>query len=151
MRLAMNKMRAGSLVLIGAGVYGFVLSLQLPLGKWSELGAGAFPLIVSALLAIFGIGLFLSHAQREHVNWPELIKAQWTPFQICITTLAFILTMEALGFLLAATLYVFVLLLWISRYRIWFAAGLAVAIGMGSWYIFGKLFQTPLPTGILGF
>ncbi len=147
----MNKTRAGSLLLFGAGAYGILLSLQLPLGQWNEPGAGAFPLIVSTLLTVSGIGIFLSNRTRAPIDWRELIKAQSTPVQIVALTLGFILIMEPLGFLLASVLYVFALLWWVSRYSFWVALALAIAIGAGSWYVFGKLFATPLPEGILGF
>lgn len=145
----MNKTRAGSLVLFAAGAYGFVLSLRLPLGKLHEPGAGAFPLIVSALLAISGIFIFATTKERVEIGWRELIKQQWTPFQIVALTAGFILALDRLGYLVSSVLYMFALLFLVSRYRLWMAFALAMAIGVGSWYVFGKLFETPLPVGIL--
>lgn len=146
----MNKTRAGSLVLFVAGAYGFILSLRLPLGKMHEPGAGAFPLIVSILLAMSGVFIFATAKERVEISWRELIKEQWTPFQIVALTAGFILGLDRLGYLLASVLYMFTLLFWVSRYRLWVAFGLAMAIGVGSWYVFGKLFETPLPVGVLG-
>ncbi len=147
----MTKRRAGSLVFLIAGFYGFILTLQLPMGKWNEPGAGAFPLIVSILLCIFGIGMFIAGKGKVALDWKGLVKEQWTPFQIIVLTGAFILSMEWLGYLLASCLYIFTLLFWVSRYRIWIAIGLAACIGTGSWFMFGKVFETPLPGGILPF
>ena len=146
----MNKTRAGSLVLFVAGAYGLILSLRLPLGKMHEPGAGAFPLIVSILLARSGVFIFVTAKERVEIDWRNLIKQQWTPCQIVALTAGFILGLDRLGYLLASVLYMFTLLFWVSRYRLWVAFGLALAIGVGSWYVFGKLFQTPLPVGILG-
>ena len=147
----MNKTRAGSLVLFAAGAYGFILSLRLPLGTWREPGGGMFPLIVSALLAISGILIFASAREKVEINWRELIKQQWTPFQIVVLTAGFILTLEKLGYLVSSSLYLFALLFWVSRYRLWVALALAIVIGFGSWYVFARLFETPLPEGILSF
>ena len=147
----MNKTRAGSLVLFAAGVYGFVLSFRLPLGRLHEPGAGAFPLIVSVLLAMSGIFIFATAKERVDIGWQALIKQQWTPFQIVLLTAGFIFGLDSLGYLLASVVYMFMLLFWVSRYRLWVAFALAMAIGGGSWYVFGKLFQTPLPVGVLGF
>ena len=147
----MTKKRAGSLVFLVAGFYGLILTLQLPMGKWNEPGAGAFPLIVSILLCIFGIGMFVSGKGKVALDWYALIKEQRTPFQIIALTGAFVLTMERLGYMLSSCLYIFTLLFWVSRYRIWIAIGLALCIGIGSWYMFGKLFETPLPKGFLPF
>jgi putative tricarboxylic transport membrane protein len=121
----------------------------LPLGKMHEPGAGAFPLIVSILLAISGVFIFATAKERVEISWRELIKEQWTPFQIVALTAGFILGLDRLGYPLASVLYMFTLLFWVSRYRLWVAFALAMAIGVGSWYVFGKLFQTPLPVGIL--
>jgi putative tricarboxylic transport membrane protein len=147
--MMMNKTRAGSLVLFVAGAYGFMLSLRLPLGKLNAPGAGAFPLVVSILLAISGIFIFASERQRGDIDWRELIKEQWTPFRIVVLTAGFILALDRLGYLLSSSLYMFALLAWVSRYRLWVAIALAITLGVGSWYIFGKLFATPLPEGIL--
>ncbi len=147
----MTKKRAGSLVFLIAGFYGFILTLQLPMGKWNEPGAGAFPLIVSILLSIFGIGMFISGKGKVALDWKSLVKEQWTPFQIIVLTGAFIFTMEKLGYLLSSCLYIFTLLFLVSRYRIAMAVGLALCVGIGSWYMFGKVFETPLPQGILPF
>jgi putative tricarboxylic transport membrane protein len=145
----MNKTRAGSVLLFVAGAYGFIFSLRLPLGKLHSPGAGAFPLIVSILLAISGVFLFASEREKLDIDWRALAKEQRTPFQIVVLTAGFILGLDRLGYLLASTLYMFALLFWVSRYRLWIAMALAIVLGAGSWYVFAKLFETPLPQGIL--
>jgi putative tricarboxylic transport membrane protein len=147
----MTKRRAGSLVFLIAGFYGLILTLQLPMGKWNEPGAGAFPLIVSVLLCISGIGMFVSGKGKVETDWRVTVKEQWTPFQIIALTGIFILVLERLGYVLSSSLYVFALLFWVSRYRIWKAVALAAGIGFGSWYLFGILLETPLPKGFLAF
>ena len=147
----MNKTRAGSLVLFVTGVYGLILSLRLPLGEWREPGAGAFPVIVSILLALSGVFIFATAREKIEIDWRQFVKRQSTPFQIVALTAGFIATMDWLGYLLASSLYLFALLFWVSRYRIWVAIGSAVVIGTASWYVFGILFGTPLPPGLLGF
>ena len=147
----MTKKRAGSLVFLVAGFYGLFLTLQLPMGKWNAPGAGAFPLIVSVLLCICGIGMFISGRGKVETNWRAVAREQWTPFQIIAFTGVFIFVLERLGYLLSSSFYVFALLFWVSRYRIWKAIGIAACIGFGSWYLFGKLLETPLPKGFMAF
>lgn len=149
--MGMNKLRAGSLVLFVAGAYGLIMSLGLPMGNWGAPGAGAFPLIVSILLTISGVGIFVFAKEKIEVDWRHLIKEQWTPFQIVALTAGFILALDWLGYLVTSTLYAFTLLVWVSRYKVWMGLGLALLIGIGSWYVFGRLFETPLPQGILSF
>lgn len=145
----MNKTRAGSLVLFVAGAYGFMLSLRLPLGTLNAPGAGAFPLVVSILLAVSGIFIFAREGKWVDIDWRALIREQRTPFRIVLLTAGFILALDRLGYLLSSSLYMFALLSWVSRFRLWIAIALAIALGVGSWYIFGKLFATPLPEGFL--
>ena len=147
----MNGKRAGSLVFLSAGLYGLILSLRLPMGKWNEPGAGAFPIIVSILLCLSGLFIFIRSTEPEPADWREILRRQWTPFQIVLFTAGFIAALDWLGYLATASLYAFSLLFWVSRYRLWVALGLATLIGVGSWLIFGNIFATPLPEGVLSF
>ena len=145
----MNKQRAGAVVLLLAGLYGSVSSLFLPFGTWSEPGAATFPLIVSVLLAAFGVVIFARAGATAAIDWAGLWRDQWAPLQIVVLTASFVLGLEPLGYLVTASLYAFALLFWVSRYRLWMALGIALMIGVGSWYVFAKVFETPLPQGIL--
>lgn len=145
----MTKERVGSLIFLVFGIYGVALSLQLPMGSWAEPGAGPFPLIVSILLCLSGIKLFFAGQGTVDVDWKTLCKEQRTPFQIVILTVAFIVALNRLGYLLTSTLYLFTLLAWVSRYKVWISLVIAVSIGIGSWYVFGKLLDTALPEGLL--
>ncbi len=147
----MNKQRAGALVFLIVGVYGAVLSLFLPMGKWGTPGAGVYPLIVSVLLTLSGVVIFLRERAVERIDWKETLKQQRAPLQIVVFTGGFILALERLGYTLTAFLYTFALLFFVSHYRPWKAVWMAILIGVGSWFVFGKLFETQLPEGILGF
>jgi putative tricarboxylic transport membrane protein len=146
-----NSQRAGSLVLLAVGLYGLILTVQLPMGKWNEPGAGAFPLLVSILLCCAGGFIFFRSKTVRPIDWRDVVRRQWVPFQIAASTAGFILALERLGYLVTASLYAFALLFWVSGYRFWVAAGLALGLGAGSWLVFAKVFATPLPTGVLGF
>ena len=149
----MSKERGGSLIFLAAGIYGLIFSIRFPLGRWNEPGPGVFPLGLSILLCIFGISWFIQgkgkREKKETVSLRGFIQKFITPIQIVGVTAAFILTLELLGYLLASTLYLFVLFLWVSRYRLWTAFVLAIAFAAGSWLFFEKLLATPLPKGFL--
>jgi len=146
----MTKERGGSLIFLAAGVYGLVFSIQLPLGKWNQPGPAVFPLGLSILLCIFGISWFIrGKEKKEPIGLKGFLRKFTTPAQIVGLTAAFILTFEFLGYLLGSTIYLFVLFLWVSRYRWWSALALAVAFGAGSWIFFEKLLATPLLKGFL--
>ena len=149
----MTKERGGSLIFLTAGIYGFIFSVQLPLGRWNQPGPAVFPLALSILLCIFGVSWFIrgkgEREKQETVSLKEFVRKFMTPIRIVGLTAAFILTFETLGYLLGSAIYLFVLFFWVSRYRLWMALALAVAFGAGSWLFFGKLLATPLPMGFL--
>lgn len=150
----MTKDRAASLLFLATGIYGLYFSLQLPVGKWNEPGPGVFPLAISILLLISGVAWLILGKRRVEGRGDEVktdgytfIKNLQTPLKIIGLTAMVILALNYVGYLVAASLYIFVLLLWVSRYRIIFSAGLAIGIGVGSWYFFEKLLSVQLPQG----
>jgi len=148
----MSKERSGSLIFLAAGIYGLIFSVQLPLGRWNQPGPAVFPLSLSVLLCVFGVSWFIQGGnpeKREAAGPGGFLRKFITPIQIVALTAAFILTFDSLGYLLASMLYLFILFLWVSRYRFWTALGLAIAFGGGSWLFFGKVLSTSLPKGFL--
>jgi putative tricarboxylic transport membrane protein len=148
----MSKERVGSLIFLFTGIYGFIFSIQLPLGKMNEPGPGVLPLSLSILLCISGT-LWLIYGkgggeEKTKIDLRGLMKKLVTPLQIVMLTAAYILTLDLMGYLLASTLYLFFIFLWVSRYKLWAAMGLAIVIGGGSWYFFEKLLAVQLPRGL---
>jgi putative tricarboxylic transport membrane protein len=154
----MTNDRAASLLFLCAGIYGFYFSVQLPMGRWNEPGPGVFPFTLSLLLLIFGAAWFIrgkGEAKKEGEGGKTgayaFIKNLATPLKIIGVTALFILAFNWLGYLVASSLYLFLLLFWVSRYRVIVSAALAIAIGVGSWYFFAKILVVSLPQGFLPF
>ena len=151
----MTKERGGSLIFLAAGIYGLVFSIGLPFGRWNEPGPGVFPLALSILLCISGIVWFVrgktKGETRKSAGLKEFSRKYATAAQIVGLTGVFILVLEPLGYLLTSILYLFVLFLWVCRYKLWVAAVFAITFGAGSWLFFEKLLTTPLPKGFLPF
>ena len=82
------------------------------------------------------------------MDWWGIARKLVTPLKIIGVTASFILTLDGLGYLVASSLYLFVLFLWVSRYRIWVTMGLAIILGAGSWYLFEKILAVQLPKGL---
>jgi putative tricarboxylic transport membrane protein len=147
----MTKEQGGGLIFLAAGVYGLIFSIQLPLGRWNEPGPGVFPLALSILLCATGLGWTLQGRSKRQIekrfNWQEFLEKLATPLKIGALTLAYILVLDRVGYLLTSLLYVFVLFWWVSRYKLWIAAGLAILLGVGSWLFFQRLLAVQLPKG----
>ena len=154
----MTKDRTASLLFLCSGIYGFYYSVQLPMGRWNEPGPGVFPFILSALLLISGVVWFIlgkrgkvEKREGEKAGGYAFIKNLATPLKIVGLTALFILIFNRAGYLITSSLYLFILLLWVSRYKFIVSAALAVAIGVGSWYFFAKILVVQLPQGFLSF
>jgi putative tricarboxylic transport membrane protein len=150
----MSKERTASLIFLAFGLYGIILSLQLPLGNLREPGPAMLPISLSILLCVSG-GLWLIYGKKKQeagkIVWSALVKRLITPGKILLATAGFVFIFERAGYLVTSFLYVFVLFFWISRFRFLIALGLALLIGAGSWYFFGRVLGVPLPQGIFDY
>jgi putative tricarboxylic transport membrane protein len=154
----MTKDRTASLLFLCSGIYGFYYSVQLPMGRWNEPGPGVFPFTLSLFLLISGVAWFIlgkrgkaEKREGEKAGGFAFIKHLATPLKIVGLTALFILIFNWAGYLVTSSLYLFILLLWVSRYKVIVSAALAVAIGVGSWYFFAKILVVQLPQGFLSF
>ena len=148
----MTKEGSASLVFFLVGLYGLTFSIQLPMGKWREPGPAVFPLGLSILLCLSGILWFICGKGSGQGN-PRgddrgILKKISAPLKIVGITAVFILALNRLGYLLSASMYMFFLFLWVSRYKLWVAVGLAVSLGVGSWIFFAKFLAVQLPLGL---
>ncbi len=148
----MGRQGVAGFIFLFIGILGFIDAIQFPWGTWAEPGPAPFPLAVSVLLSIAGIMKIIQKKEEKEeseMEWRTMARDFLTPLKILGTTLVFILVLERLGYLLATPLFMFVLFLWVCRYRVRIAMGLSVAIGVGSWYFFEKILSVQLPQGLL--
>jgi hypothetical protein len=143
----MSKERLEGLFFFLVALYAFTSSLGLSIGSLRQPGAGMFPLILSVLLFIVALLIFFS---RE-AGGKRVVLGQWgKPLLIILLTAGFIGFMEQLGYLTAASIYLFALFLLVSRFPFWKTAGLAGFLGLASWYFFEKILALHLPAGPWG-
>ncbi len=125
------------------------------------MGPGDFPIIIAVMLAVFAVWLFVdtfrqptaekepdSDQETESTKNPQAMRDIITGFGIFTAMLLF---MPLIGFSLAASLFVFIFLLVIGRYKYYLAIPLALLIPSFLWLIFGYLLTIPLPKGPWGF
>jgi len=146
----MAKERAAGLIFFLTGIYGLIFSLKLPLGNWREPGPAMFPLGLSILLCLSGVLWFICGKRKGEatIDWGRSVRKLVTPLKIVGLTVVFILTLDRLGYLVTASLYMFFLFLWVSRYKFMVTVGLALALGVGSWFFFEKVLAVQLPKGL---
>jgi hypothetical protein len=141
------------LTLIGAGIFGVVNAVQMPLGKMRELGPGSFPLCLAGLLVIIGIlGILTSKEEkRVPIDWRKIWSEFRIPLRIVLLTSGAIYFWESIGFLVTCILYLFFLFYWTSDHKLRASILMGFGGGIFTWFFFAKLLGVAVPTGILGF
>jgi len=154
----MTRDRATSVLFLLIGIYGLYFSIQLPMGRWNEPGPGVFPIALSILLLISGVSWFIvgkggaeEKSRPQKTGLSDTIKTLATPLKIVVITALLILVFNRVGYLVASSVYIFILLFWVSRYRLTVSLLLGLSIGIGSWYFFEKILAVQLPKGLLFF
>lgn len=143
----MNKDHAGGLFFLFVGICFLSLSIKLPIGKLTQPGPAIFPLILSLLLSLMGVLIFFSSKGKPKIDRAEDRDNMAKPLAIILLTLAFIIFMGPLGYLVTSFLYLFSLFSLVSRFKLFFSASLSGILAAGSWYFFGKFLGIFLPLG----
>ncbi len=145
------------------GIGGLVLSLgyaleavrTLPMGDSERPGAGVFPLLVAALMALSSLGVVLELARRKGESGDERLELpqgadlrRLLGVGASIAVYAFLA--PVLGHLSASTIMsvAVVRLLRPAPWRSTIITGVAIAVGTYLLFVIGL--AVPLPTGILG-
>jgi putative tricarboxylic transport membrane protein len=143
----MTKDRIGGLFLLFIGIWVSSLSIKLPIGSLAEPGPALFPLSLSILLSITGILIFVSGKGKTKIDWRMDFRKMAKPSAIILLTLAFIIFMGRLGYLVTSVLYLFSLFFLVCRFRLFAAVILSGILAAGSWYLFGNILGIQLPPG----
>ena len=150
--------------LLLAGVYLYATE-QLPsLAIGDPLGPKAFPRLLAIGLLFTAVVLLLEiiRAKRE-AQAPRVQAARETPQDpigrrayvivglVAVWTFVYFLVFERLGYVVATSIYLFVLMIRFNRGK-WLANALtAVLFCAGSYYMFTALLGVTLPRGVLAF
>ncbi len=142
----MSKDRIGGLFFLLVGICFFSFAIQLPVGKFNQPGPAIFPLVLSLLLSIIGVLIFFASKGKGKIESKDV--ENWAkPVTIILLTLAFIIFMGRLGYLITSFLYLFCLFFLVSRFKWFFSVGLSVILAVASWFFFGKILGIFLPLG----
>jgi putative tricarboxylic transport membrane protein len=150
----MTKERGGGLIFLLVGMYGLIFSRTLPLGQWSAPGAGVFPLSVSILLCVSGILWLIAgkskRGEETAIDWRSMLGLLKTPSLTILITAVFLMAMTRIGYLAGSILFLFLILFFVSHYRLRTAIALGIGLGIGGWLFFVKLLAIQLPTVGIG-
>jgi hypothetical protein len=125
-------------------------SRHLPLGTFRQPGPAYVPVILAALLLLFGLLLIFMSGRA-----PSLSSIQWTEWRHVLAILAASIfagfAIERLGYRLTVLL-VLGFLLKIVEQRGWaLSLAFAFTLAFGSFFLFYTVLRVPLPEGPFGF
>jgi putative tricarboxylic transport membrane protein len=123
---------------------------KLPFGRLSAPGAGFFPKVLAAMLALVSFMGLLRTFGTNDLSTRSDLRLRWSKILLAvIMLLAFAALLESAGYLVTTFLFVLSLLRVVER-KSWMQAGIvALSASSVSYIIFGLLLGTPLPAGFL--
>jgi len=137
-----------------------IASRSIPVSRFDVLGAGAFPMIVFALIALVSTGAIISAARSIPKQAYGLFVAQaigWSRrcYLVFISLAAFsvyLITIPVLGFSIASFLFLFglqTILMPCSIKTVSIAFMIALIFSFGLNWLFAEVFTVFLPRGVL--
>jgi putative tricarboxylic transport membrane protein len=142
-----DRLAGAALVLIG--IVAIWESRAFPLGSLHRPGPAFMPVLLAALLVLFGVAVAAMGAAAGRlfdVGWSE-----WRHAAAIFGCCAFAAWgLDRLGYRLTMAIVLAVLFLALERLRV--VTGLVLTVGMawGSFYLFDTLLKVPLPRGPFG-
>ena len=146
----MTTDRVSGAVLVLFALLVILASRDYPLGTFRVPGPAFVPVLLAALLLIFGVLLVFTSSRA-----PRLSSVSWIEWRHAAAILAAcvfaVFAVERLGYRLTVLL-ILVFLIKVVERRSWLQTlGFAFGLAFGSFYLFYTLLRVPLPEGPLGF
>jgi len=143
---------AGTLLL--AAVYLYATSTLPTMEIGDPLGPKAFPVLLGILFGLAGVLLLFESRAAPGGIVDEAGGPPARPGRVAgvaTVTIAFFSLLEPLGYLIAFSLYLFVLMVWLHRRSPLSCLVIAVLFALGSYALFAKALGVALAKGLLHF
>lgn len=125
-------------------------SRHLPLGTFRQPGPAFVPILLAALLVIFGVFVVLTGGRS-----PLLSSISWTEWRHALAILGAslfsVFAIERLGYRLTVLLVLSFLVKVVEKRGWVLSLAFAFTLSFGSFFLFYTLLRVPLPEGPLGF
>lgn len=135
---------------VAAGAILIAVSRDLPFGTLASPGAGMLPMLVTALMIVFGLVLLAQAGASPpfaELSWDDLPHAAKVTAVAAATALLY----GPLGFILSMALMLFVLVYVVERRPLAAALAFSIPIPLLTFGVFEYLLKTPLERGIFWF
>lgn len=146
----MTTDRVSASVLVLFSLFVIWESRHLPLGTFRQPGPAYVPILLAALLFVFGVILLFTAGRA-----PSLSSLRWSEWRhalaILLTCVFAVFAIERLGYRLTVLLALIFLVKGVEK-RGWISSlAFAFCMAFGSYYLFYTLLRVPLPQGPFGF
>jgi hypothetical protein len=141
--------RVAGVALVLIGVVTVWESRVFPLGTLQRPGPAYAPVVVAALLILFGVAVFAMGGRARRLA--ELGWGEWRHAVAIFGACAFAAWgLERLGYRLTMAVVVLFLLMVVERKGWALGLALTVAMAWGSFFVFDTMLRVPLPRGLFG-
>lgn len=139
---------AGLLFALSAAV--FVVSADFPSGRGGDPGAAFFPRLITGAIAVLALVLLVKHVTTDERRTHEInpIVVRRLVIVTAFPTL-YIFVMPIVGFPLTTVVFLAALMWYSGARSAPIVAGSSIGVMLGLYYLFGVLFQVPLPEGLV--
>ena len=146
----MKADRAGAILGLALGFFLIFQGIKLPPGKEGAPGPGFFPVWIGVALMVFAVFLWVrpQGTQRLGDLFPRGKEARRVAWALAALIL-YTALLKPVGFLITTFLLFLTLLQFYQRGRWWAAVALSLAAVLGSYWLFARFFEMPLPEGLL--
>lgn len=139
-----NKAAGGFFLLLGLGA--IIGAVRLQIGTPREPQPGFFPFLAGVGLAILS-GLLIVQDLRGRSSAGEPFADLRRPLLAVLALIAFVVLLDPIGYVLATAALATALLLVLGGRLGWGTATLIIVLAAGSYGLFDRLLNVPLPRG----
>ena len=138
-----------SILLLLVSLIGYCLARGFESGFMIDngLGAGFFPKLVCIILAILSIVMFIKSFKDKNIY--KFSKNNKNTFIIIGLCIGYLFLMEKIGYLLSTIIFSFSVIITLDRKNLIMNVIFSIIFPIGIYYLFSKVFNVSLPTGIL--
>ncbi|HZB61608.1 MAG TPA: tripartite tricarboxylate transporter TctB family protein [Microvirga sp.] len=141
-----NKVAGGFFLLLGLGAVAGAVGLQI--GTPREPQPGFFPFLAGLGLAFLSGLLIIQDARGRSLEGEPFADVR-RPLLAVLALIAFVVLLDPIGYVLATTALATALLLVLGGRLGWGTAALIIVLAVGSYGLFDRLLNVPLPKGKL--
>lgn len=138
-----------SIFLLLVSLIGYYLARGFESGFMIDngLGAGFFPKLVCLILGVLSVLMFIKSFRDKNIY--KFSKDNKNTFIIIGLCVVYLFLMEKIGYLLATIIFSISVIMTLDRKNIIMSILFSIIFPIGIYYLFSKVFNVSLPTGIL--